>query len=225
MFIVTTASADPVDNSQAAEHAKAFDAAARAHYDLREYAAAVADYRRAFEALPDPLFLFDIAQAYRQLHDCDNARAFYRAYLRDLPGADNRSKVETFITEMNACAHDAAAPAPAPGRRGTFYAGVAAAAAGLVVVGTGVYFSFEASDRAHDLELQCATSCDGSAVASIDRAGHDANRNAIISYVAGGAAAAVGVALIAWSLHTRDEPTAVIVPVPGGAAGSITVRF
>ena len=208
-----------------AERAKTFDASAQAHYDLREYAAAVADYRRAFEALPDPLFLFDIAQAYRQLHDCDNARAFYRAYLRDLPGADNRSKVETFITEMNACAHDAIAPAPAPGRRGTFYAGVAAAAVGLAVVGTGVYFSFQAGDRAHDLELQCATSCDGSAVASIDRAGHDANRDAIISYVAGGAAAAVGVALIAWSLHASDEPAAVIVPVPGGAAGSITVRF
>ncbi len=80
------------------------DRAAHTYYDAHDYPAAIAEYRRAFAALPDALFLFDIAQAYRQLHDCDHALAFYRDYLAARPDADNRPRVEHFITEMEACA-------------------------------------------------------------------------------------------------------------------------
>ena len=50
------------------------------------------------------LLLFDVGQAYRQLHDCDNARSYYSYYLRVQPTADNRKQVERFIADMEACA-------------------------------------------------------------------------------------------------------------------------
>jgi len=220
------AGAQPADS---ASRAKEADASARAHYDLREYEAAIEDYRRAFEAHPDPLFLFDIAQAYRQLHDCDNARVFYRNYLRNLPAADNRARVEQFIVEMDACVRHAAEPTravsitPPPVLGRLRLAGIITGIAGLAVVGGGVYFSFDAAAHAHQLELQCAQGCDAADVASIDRGGKDANQYAIASYVVGGAAITAGVVMVVWgSAHAQPM---IVAPRPGGATVSAIVRF
>ncbi|HTR51403.1 MAG TPA: hypothetical protein VMJ10_11895 [Kofleriaceae bacterium] len=231
---VGRAAADPPTDAEA--QAKAADESARRHYELREYSEAIAEYRRAYEALPDALFLFDIAQAYRQLGDCDNARVFYRNYLRERPDADNRDKVEQFITEMDACAKPAphpqplpppttAAPmdAPAGSHGGLQLAGSLVAAAGLVVTGVAIYYSVQASNRASDLEAACANGCDGSAVASIDRAGQAANRDAIVSYVIGGVAIATGASLFAWARLHAAEP--VVTATPAGATAGVRVRF
>jgi tetratricopeptide (TPR) repeat protein len=212
-------------NEQAVARAKAADASAHVHYNLREYEAAIADYRRAFEALPDPLFLFNIAQAYRQLHDCDNARVMYRNYLRERPAADNRAKVEQFIAEMDACA-STTEPPPAPAathHRGLRVIGTIAAVAGLAATGVGIYFSVDGAHRAHDLETACLAGCDGSNVASIDQAGHDANRGAIAAYAIGGVAVSAGVALWVWALLDRRDERATVTAAPGGA--SVLLRF
>ena len=88
------------------------------HYDLGEYAAAIDSFRASYDLVPQPLLLFDIAQAYRQLRDCGHARTFYKSYLRNLPAADNRDKVERFLADMDACVattereHSANPPAP-----------------------------------------------------------------------------------------------------------------
>ncbi len=229
-------SAGPVapaaESPEPAARARVADESARKHYALREYAAAIADYRRAFDALPDPLFLFNIAQAYRQLHDCDNARAFYAAYLRDRPEADNRATVERFIAEAQKCAREqdrdvtSVVAAPAPQARSSLrIAGAITGTAGLAVVSLGVYFSYAAARRASDLEVACAASCEGSAVASIDRAGHDAERNAIIAYTLGGTAVAAGLAIVLWETVRREAPPVVVAPTVGGATISATARF
>jgi tetratricopeptide (TPR) repeat protein len=220
-----SARADPANDAVA--RAKAADASARVHYNLREYAAAIADYRRAFEALPDPLFLFNIAQAYRQFRDCENARVMYRNYLRERPAADNRAKVEQFIVEMDACAAQATQPTPVPAQasqhRGVRIAGTAAGAAGLAAIGTGVYFSVVGAQRAQALETACSSGCDGSNVASIDRDGHDANRGAIVAYAIGGAALSAGVALWIWAWLDRRDERVTVNATPSGA--SVLFRF
>jgi tetratricopeptide (TPR) repeat protein len=79
-----------------------FDEGTR-HYNLAEYAEAIERYKEAYRLLPDPLFLFNIGQAYRQDNDCAHARTFYKSYLRNAPDAYNREKVEQRIVEMEAC--------------------------------------------------------------------------------------------------------------------------
>jgi tetratricopeptide (TPR) repeat protein len=232
--VLLVAAAPALADPGATDRARAADAAGRAHYELREYQEAIRDYRSAYEALPDPLFLFDIAQAYRQLADCGNARAFYRNYLREQPLADNRAKVEQFIAEMDACV--ATPPAsrdvvivmppepPPPRRRAARRAGLIVGAGGLALLGLGTYFAFAAADKAHQLELACAGGCMGGAVAALDRAGHDADRDAIVTYSIGGAAVATGVALVMWSALARG-PEPVLAPTRGGATVSLRTRF
>ena len=238
LIAVRSAAAEPSGDDL--ERARAADRSARAHYDAREYAAAIADYQSAFDALADPLFLFDIAQAYRQLHDCDRALAHYRRYLDARPDADNRPKVEQFIAEMTACATpQPAAPTPPPAprseppppppspspSRSLELAGIATAALGVVLVGTGIYFSVEARGDATQLEAACARGCAGSAVAEIDRAGRDANHDAITTYALGGTALAGGAAMVLWALlHAPGEPP-IVAPTPGGATVSARMRF
>jgi tetratricopeptide (TPR) repeat protein len=88
-----------------------------AHYNLDEFAPALAEFREAYRLKPDPSFLFNIAQCHRKLGDTDAALDFYRKYLRSLPDAPNRADVERMIADLRArqaAAPDATAVAPAP---------------------------------------------------------------------------------------------------------------
>jgi len=226
--------------------AKAADRSARAHYAAHEYDAAIADYQAAYRAMPDPLFLFDIAQSYRRLHDCDHALELYREYLQQRPSADNRHLVERFIDEMTACAApepepelDAvepspAAPPPTPpappptppfSTRTIRLAGITSAALGAVLIGTAVYFSNQASEEAQALETACARGCSGSSVAGIDRAGTDADHDAIATYALGGAALAAGIAAIVWTAFQAPGEPPVVTPTSGGATVSARIHF
>jgi tetratricopeptide (TPR) repeat protein len=80
-----------------------------AHYNLDEFAPALAEFREAYRLKPDPSFLFNIAQCHRKLGDTDAALDFYRKYLRSLPDAPNRADVERMIADLRA--RQAAAPA------------------------------------------------------------------------------------------------------------------
>ena len=254
---VAIADGQPSDLAPASDdvrgRAKSEFEAANRHYDLREYAAAIASLRKAYELLPEPLFLFDLAQSYRQLHDCESARGFYKTYLRNLPTADNRAKVEAFITEMDECvrtqgAHAVEAPTPvpaapvprvvpvaptaasappappAPMTSRLRVAGLVVAATGVALAGVGIYFSSDGADQAHQIELQCAGGCAAADVAELDRAGHDANRNALISYAVGGTAIAAGITMLVWSTLRTDE-VMTITPTHGGATVGAMVKF
>jgi len=205
------------------------------HYDLAEYPAAIESFRASYDLVPQPLLLFDIAQAYRQLHDCEHARTFYKNYLRNLPTADNRDKVEHFITEMDACVAEAdrARAAPhvasvpvvvAPRHRALVVGGVVTAILGLAAAGTAVYFSNDASNQARYLESLCQFGCEGADVAAVDQRGRDSSRNAVVLYAAGGTLFGAGVGMVLWAALRTDEPIT-IAPGPGGATVSTTVRF
>jgi tetratricopeptide (TPR) repeat protein len=71
------------------------------HYNLGEWKDALQDFKEAYRQHPDPAFLFNIAQCYRQLGDATNAQIEYRAYLRESPEAPNREEVERLIRVTN----------------------------------------------------------------------------------------------------------------------------
>lgn len=226
--------ADVIDNK---EEARTADREGRERYAAHDYAGAVDAYRRAHDALPEPLFLFDEAQAYRRLHDCAHAAELYRAYLNDLPEADNRRRVEHFIEKMDACTpapepqpvHPPLAPPPRPetSNAHTIAAmGIGTGVLGLFLVGTGIYFSIDAGNDQSMIEAMCANGCTGSDVQGLDLAGHASNRNAAITYSIGGAALAASAAMILWAeLGLSDEPPAAVTPVAGGAIFSHQTRF
>ena len=69
-------------------------------YNLGEFEEAIKAYKSGYDAKADPVFLFNIAQAYRLWNKPDKAAFFYKSFLRNLPEAPNRSEVERRIAEM-----------------------------------------------------------------------------------------------------------------------------
>jgi tetratricopeptide (TPR) repeat protein len=65
------------------EAAKLFDLGKR-HYNLNEWDDAIAQFKSAYKLFPDPVYLFNIAQAYRLkgTKSCALSAQFYASYLR-----------------------------------------------------------------------------------------------------------------------------------------------
>ena len=70
------------------------------HLERGRYQDAIAEFRRAYELRDDPRFLYDIAEAYRQLGIVDRALFFYDRYLAALPDAPDRDEVEAKMVEL-----------------------------------------------------------------------------------------------------------------------------
>jgi tetratricopeptide (TPR) repeat protein len=77
----------------------AYDAGKK-HYNLGEFDRAIELWKQGYEYKDDPIFLYNIAQAYRQKGDHQKAIFFYRAYIREEPRARNREDVEAKIAEL-----------------------------------------------------------------------------------------------------------------------------
>src|SRR5712692_5479417 len=87
---------DPKDAAEAKRH---FEAGTSA-FNLGEFARAAEEYRKAYKLRPDPVFLYNIAQAYRLAKDPNQALFFYRSFLRNMPNAPNRKEVEDRIKKL-----------------------------------------------------------------------------------------------------------------------------
>ena len=125
-------------------------------YAAGRYLAAAEKFRAAYDLDPDPVYLFNLAQAYRFGEDCARSAAFYGKFLEKVPDAPNAAKVKGWKDEQDACAQRAAAkldkpvivvdpleaPVPPPvEKRGNarLYAGIATAVVGVAAVGFGAY--------------------------------------------------------------------------------------
>jgi tetratricopeptide (TPR) repeat protein len=87
-----------------------------AAYDVGDFKEAIDHFKAAYKVTPEAVFLFNIAQSYRQLKDREQAKFFYRSYLRNAPSdAANRADAERWLAELDQ-AGGAAAPAPPPAR-------------------------------------------------------------------------------------------------------------
>lgn len=101
---------------------QAADAWAREHYEngARQYQAgavreALHEFETAYALVPHPRLLFNLGQCHRRLGQTTEAIRAYRAYLREVPEAANRSEVEALIEAM---VRQAAAAEGAPHKPG-----------------------------------------------------------------------------------------------------------
>jgi tetratricopeptide (TPR) repeat protein len=92
----------PVAAQPAPKSAEDHYEASRRYYDVEEYDKAIAELKQAYTLSPDPVYLFNIAQAMRKKGDCTGAIDYYRKYLRGSPNAPNKAKVEDTIKELEA---------------------------------------------------------------------------------------------------------------------------
>jgi tetratricopeptide (TPR) repeat protein len=70
------------------------------HYELGHYQDALGEFETAYMAVPDPVFLFNIAQCHRKMGHDKEAASFYKSYLRNAPNAPNRAEVQKRIQEL-----------------------------------------------------------------------------------------------------------------------------
>jgi Tetratricopeptide repeat len=89
-------------------------------FTVSRYREALEQFKNAFLAVEDPVFLFNIAQCHRLLGEKEEAARFYRRYLEAAPSnASERARAEKWIAELEAGQSvptpvAAAAPPPAP---------------------------------------------------------------------------------------------------------------
>ncbi|HEY5947702.1 MAG TPA: tetratricopeptide repeat protein, partial [Kofleriaceae bacterium] len=88
---------------------KDFSAGERA-YNLGDFTKAVELFKKAYEEWPEPAFLFNIAQTYRQSGDCKQALFFYKRFLalkqndtKKPIKPDLKKEVENRIGELEEC--------------------------------------------------------------------------------------------------------------------------
>ena len=75
------------------------------HYELGHYQEALNEFEVAYMAVPDPAFLFNIAQCHRKMGHDKEAVGFYKSYLRAAPNAPNRADVQKRIRELEGGKH------------------------------------------------------------------------------------------------------------------------
>jgi tetratricopeptide (TPR) repeat protein len=97
------------DPEEARRH---FDRAQTA-YKLGRFDEAIREYEAAYREMPEPAFLFNLAQAHRQQYQIDRepshlqkSLSLYRAYLREAPAAPNRETVTRLIEELKGLLSD-----------------------------------------------------------------------------------------------------------------------
>jgi hypothetical protein len=86
-------------------------------YTVSRYREALEQFKNAFLAVEDPVFLYNIAQCHRLLGESAEAARFYRRYIEAAPSGSERSRAEKWIAELESAPGTAPAPvspAPAP---------------------------------------------------------------------------------------------------------------
>lgn len=98
LLVASSAWAGPEDARLA--EAKQHYESGLAHFNLQEYKQAIDEFQAAYRLKPDPVFLYNLGQAYRLDQNPERALYFYRAYLRSVPDAANRQEVEDRIASL-----------------------------------------------------------------------------------------------------------------------------
>jgi tetratricopeptide (TPR) repeat protein len=159
---------------------------AQANYQGGSYQAAIVLFKQAYDLVHDPVYLFNLAQSYRRVSDCEAATDNYRQYLAESPKAENKAKVEQWLVELQPCVeqrkqeHEAARraeelekqrrdeearklrdaqrkPTTDVDRGGTLrIAGIATGAGGIALLLTGAVFSIHGASLKSDVASKCA---------------------------------------------------------------------
>ena len=97
-----TAPAPDAPVASAEQQARAEFERGQRQYDLARFDRAIGHYSRAYELLPLPAFLFNIAQCHRQLGEYRKAAFFYRRYLDTAESPPNAEVARTLLKEVEA---------------------------------------------------------------------------------------------------------------------------
>src|ERR1043165_6786751 len=88
-----------VDRAKA-QTAKEFINAGLAAQNAKDFETAISLYQKAYDLIPHPVLLFNIAQAHRLAgHDAD-ALTFYERYLQAEPNGSQAAVARDFVTEI-----------------------------------------------------------------------------------------------------------------------------
>lgn len=106
---------DKADKAEADKHYQL----GKRHYNLNEWDEAIGEFKAAYKLFPDPVNLFNIAQAYRlKGKNCTNAAQFYANYQREEKVKKLRDSVTKVRKDMEDCAKtekpDEPLPVPPP---------------------------------------------------------------------------------------------------------------
>jgi tetratricopeptide (TPR) repeat protein len=211
---------------------------AEKRYGAADYPGALELYREAYAAVPDPIFLFDIAQCHRLSGRDDLALFFYRAYLEASPDAPNRADAEALITTLEKTAVPvrgtltrdgriapesgpslmvpAAVPPAAPRGGPPIVAGLAVAAVGAVALGVSIWTGTAVAATNRYLDGPFDTVADYQDALARERRGRGLAWATRILVPVGGAAVVAGAALIALRLGRRSGGTVAVAPAAGG---------
>lgn len=88
-----------VDETAALEAKRHYEEGTKA-FNLGEFPRAISEFKAAYNAKPEPLLLYNIAQSYRLAGDPTQAVFFYKSFLRNMPAATNRKDVEGQIRRL-----------------------------------------------------------------------------------------------------------------------------
>jgi tetratricopeptide (TPR) repeat protein len=99
--LLIVALAPPAFADSRTAKARAYYESGMAHYTLDEYDQAIEAFQAAFRERPDPVFLYNIAQAARLAKKTEMALHYYEKYLHLLSeSAPNRAEVEERIASL-----------------------------------------------------------------------------------------------------------------------------
>jgi len=102
VVLTGVARADKVDPATQAKADALFEKG-QALYLGDEFQGAIELFKQAYELVRDPVYLFNIAQSYRKVADCENAFDYYTQYLQAAPNAENKAKVQQWLRELEPC--------------------------------------------------------------------------------------------------------------------------
>jgi tetratricopeptide (TPR) repeat protein len=224
----------------------------RAFHDAGDYARAIVAFTQAYVMAPSPALLFNLAQAYRLLGNCDDAALLYRRYLATGPRPEQRSLAEDHLATVERCADKLArhipvataatslvvlppldviatptpAPAPAPSTRAQLEKdiGIGLMIGGGLALAGAVGYAVKAHDAADDVSAAFMKHAPGKDIAALDARGRAAAANAKLLGIGGALGVGSGVMLYVIGRRTETAPVAV-VPTSHGVEVSMSWVF
>lgn len=233
VLLAATAAADPDPRAVAAYQE------GKQLFTTGQFVDAAARFEAAYAIEPDPVYLYNIAQAYREGKVCAKAVTYYREFLRVVPDPPDPDQVRADLREAEVCAarqepvkQDPAQPVPetsvlgtpAPRRMTTLRKiGIGTMAAGGATLVAGIFLGRAAAA----LEEERSALCDhctwtpslAERARDLDRRGARDARYANVCYAIGGAALAAGVVMFVFGRSRPEAKSNPAVRIDAGAGG------
>ena len=216
-------------------------------YLKEDYVGAAAQFKAAYDLEADPVYLFNIAQAFRLAKRCKESGDYYRKFLGEVKKAPNEDAVKAYIVEVDECAKtQLVEPKPAeppiepqpqpiaqpqmidepPPKSNKRLVGYIVGGAGVATVGLGFLFMTQIAGFEDDANAICPNPCMTWDPVKRDRRNAIDDKAALReklmvgSFLVGGAAIAAGVYLIVTGGEPHESGVA-ITPTRNGAMVSL----